>query len=379
MRKKQNDTPLTEVDAKRIRRNAYIKMAAMVGIVVAVIAFSSIAWFTMNREVEGEGVQMTATDLPYEIKTVGTNIGPRSHVITGSGENKVDTITDLFSKNSFYAGTNAFKTGALIDDEGFYSDGTNDKIQWHLTGTEDEDGLGPDSEGVLTFYVVPKQNGPLTARFSLDLEGYTANQTKNEDGTYNVASLTRVSSSSLQKEKDAVKYLNGHILFFKDASGTGTKADPYYFKDFISNKSDFTISFPRGGVYETEVKKNVPIEVKLYWKWSNTFGQMAFGATENSNRRPVFADTSTRNSLRQYLVDNHTSVFVQSTADDAVDLELALVDYQRNSNNQLVPVFKESCITNSTIYEALSLGYNTADQDIGTNLQYTLIVLTAGT
>ncbi len=46
MGKKQNAAPLTEVDAKRIRRNAYIKMAAMVGIVAAAMAFGSMHMIT---------------------------------------------------------------------------------------------------------------------------------------------------------------------------------------------------------------------------------------------------------------------------------------------------------------------------------------------
>ena len=72
MGKKQNDMPLTEVDAKHIRRNAYIKMASMVVIVAAVLAYGSIAWFTSSREVGGEDMQMTADDMPFEIRTTGS-------------------------------------------------------------------------------------------------------------------------------------------------------------------------------------------------------------------------------------------------------------------------------------------------------------------
>ena len=360
------------------RKIKLMKISGMMILTSIILIFATRSWFTMSRSVEGTDASMTASDLPFEIRTQGDNIGPKSHVITKENNEVIDTITDLFAKNTYYSGTNAFNSGTIINNEGYYTDGSNAKIQWHLTGNVDEKGLGPDSSGILTFYVVPKQNGPLTAKFSLNLEGYTAVQAKNEDGTYAVTSLTRVDGSSSQQLKDAVNYLNGHILIFQNVTGAGTANDPYYYKDFISDKSEFEISFPRGGNYETEVKKGVPIEVNLYWKWSNTFGQMAFSAAENSNRRPVFADTTTRDALQQYLVDNRTDIFVQSQGAGAVDLELALVDYQRDSNNQLVPVFKADCISSSTLFEALSLGYNTADQEIGTNLQYTLIVLSAG-
>ena len=205
-----------ENELKKMQRASLVKMFVIVMIVVMFAVFGSVAWFTQSREVEGSGVQMTASDLPFEIKTVGDNIGPKSHVQTKENSEIIDTISNLFSKNPFYSGTNAFNVGTLINDEGYYSDGSNIKIQWHLTENVDEGGFGPDSSGILTFYIIPKQDGPLTAKFSLDLEGYTAVQTKNEDGTYAVTSLTRVSNSSSQQLQDSVKYLNGHILIFKD-------------------------------------------------------------------------------------------------------------------------------------------------------------------
>ncbi len=207
---------MQEKQEMNIKKLSSIKIIAIALLIVSIIIFGSLSWFTMSKEVEGSGTQMTASDLPFEIKTVGDNIGPKSHVQTKENNEVIDTISNLFSKNSFYSGTNAFNVGALVNDEGYYSDGSNVKIQWHLTENVDEDGLGPDSSGILTFYIIPKQDGPLTAKFSLDLEGYTAVQTKNEDGTYAVTSLTRVSNSSSQQLQDSVKYLNGHILIFKD-------------------------------------------------------------------------------------------------------------------------------------------------------------------
>ena len=72
MRKKQQNQ-----DVKRMQAASLTKMIAMVGIVVAVIAFGSIAWFTMNREVEGSGGQMTASGANFEISSpTGGNLSP---------------------------------------------------------------------------------------------------------------------------------------------------------------------------------------------------------------------------------------------------------------------------------------------------------------
>ena len=57
MSKKQNHS---RAEARRMGAVSLTKMIAMVGFVIAVIAFSSIAWFTMNREVTVKNMKVTA-------------------------------------------------------------------------------------------------------------------------------------------------------------------------------------------------------------------------------------------------------------------------------------------------------------------------------
>ena len=53
----ENTAPVHTYDElKKMRRNAYIKMVAIVGIIVTALAFGSVAWFTQSREVEGANV-----------------------------------------------------------------------------------------------------------------------------------------------------------------------------------------------------------------------------------------------------------------------------------------------------------------------------------
>ena len=58
-------------ELKKIRRDAYIKMVAIIGVVVTALVFGSVAWFTESREVEGAAVQMTAEDIPFELMVIG--------------------------------------------------------------------------------------------------------------------------------------------------------------------------------------------------------------------------------------------------------------------------------------------------------------------
>ncbi len=359
---------MSQDELKKMRRMSYIKMVAMVGIMAAVIAFGSIAWFTMNREVEGSGVQMRADDLPYEIKTVGDNTGFRSHIFTE--ENNV--VTEETRNLLDVAGLNTkYKIGEKINNVGFFTSGGTNDIQFHLDQTQNDiDGLGPDSKGVLTFYLVPKSSSPFTAKFSLHMDGYTAEQTRNEDGTYNVSSMTKIDSSSSEAKKQAVDYLNGHILFFTGRHNVGTAQAPKYSYTGLIENNELTLSFPNSEV--TSVTEGQPIEVNIYWTWPNTFGQMVLSESDNT---PVAYDTATRTALQNYVVDNYEAVF---RVKDGFDPMLLMTKAERDENNQLQIVYDAEKVANPEILDELSLGYNEADQEIGMNINYMLLVLSAG-
>ena len=61
---KKNNTASAEVIEKVIRKNALMKLVVMGVFIAAIIAFQSIAWFTMNREVSGNGMEMKSSELP---------------------------------------------------------------------------------------------------------------------------------------------------------------------------------------------------------------------------------------------------------------------------------------------------------------------------
>ncbi len=54
-----------ENELKKMQRASLLKMIVIAVIVVVFVVFSSVAWFTQSREVEGSGVQMTATGENY--------------------------------------------------------------------------------------------------------------------------------------------------------------------------------------------------------------------------------------------------------------------------------------------------------------------------
>ena len=160
---------------ERIGVKSIVKVSAIAVAAVLLLIFGTISWFTMNREVENSGLQMTAEGAGFELAVTGDDIGAISYV--GSGTNPAAyTGTAL---NDFLTGANApdgqSGTYTTISNSSgtFYTTGGSDEvIKWRLANAYNryDDGLGPDSQGSFTFYVVPKVNGSLRVKISLDLE-----------------------------------------------------------------------------------------------------------------------------------------------------------------------------------------------------------------
>lgn len=230
MRKKQNDTPMTEVDAKRIRRNAYVKMAAMVVIVAALMAFGSIAWFTMSREVEGSGVQMGATGRSYLIKTADGNNNGAYFTRYHSRIPESDASVWLVDENS------------------------NLQNNEYL-------GIKPGSKGKMTFYVIPLKD-EVRLDFELQTTGYQA--VEHGDTVEMNAMSNTIGNPAF--------FLNGHLLLFEGKTGN-------YFNGLIpvdaENKRTISRTFRKSDIStlgtdtDGDNKKDA-FAVDIYWTWPET-------------------------------------------------------------------------------------------------------------
>ncbi len=351
-------------EKKQERNRSIIKLCAIGTLILIVIIFSSIAWFTMNRETSTSGMNIKAGGPSFELAVAGDNIGAISYM--GSGENSA-TYTGT-ALNDFQTGPNAAdgQNGTYNISTGgsgtFYTTGgSDDVIKWRLESEYDryDDGLGPDSQGSFTFYVVPKVSGSLTVKFSLALEGYAATVTKNDDLSFNVDNLAKIEESNA--EYSAVTYLNGHMLFFTGRNGSGTEQSPYYYTGLI-DKDEFEMTFNNCTVDEV-------IPVTLYWIWPKTFVQLICLA--DSGNVAATSDTTTAADLRQYVVDNSTMILKDITAAKAKEY----MTTSETVGEETVYTFDSD--TTSGNLTVLSTGYNKADQNIGTTVKYFLLVLSA--
>ena len=356
MRKKQNDTPLTEVDAKRIRRNAYIKMAAMAGIVAAAMAFGSIAWFTMNREVEQTGIAMTADELPFEIAAYGTKGVRNTSIISKIAASFLDGELYPYEETN-YRITNGNTDSLRLQ----YSSGDSD--------------IGPGSSGICDLYVVSKINGNLEVNITMNVIAYAyadkydlENGQKVSDGNngYKTTSTLvavsdinttdfNITAPQLAEVRKAADYLSGHIMFFEDeSSGNATYT---YVKPLTACTR----------IYQNnEAEEGSVYHVPIYWMWPNTLGQLALQSdTGQRVGDPVVEETivnlndeteTDKEKVLSYLWSNRNNVFTNSSSITSSDI-----------------VYHADAPAN---FKTLSDGYNAADYAIGTNIAYFMIELT---
>ena len=342
---RKNTEGLTADELKKMRRMSYIKMAAMVGFVVAIIVFSSIAWFTMNREVEGTGAQMRSANTGFELKVSSGTIGYSS----------LYDYLPLFSTNN-----------SLITDSS--EDGST--IQWRISGNSDT--IKPGSQGVLEFTIVENGADASSLHYDLDVLCYAA-ATSGTGDNITVTGLTEITSTSnavSQNEKDGADYLKSHLMFFKGR--TGANESVWQYSGFIDNINDFTLT-PEATATEGEYT------AKIYWIWPNTIGQILLNSSKTADHSylganaisvmnceaPTDDSTNDRTKMTAYLNTNVSTMFCGSENYSGLISTLY-------ANRSATPA-----VSYQTQYDKLSSGYNAADLVIGKNVDYIAVLLKA--
>ena len=360
------DDIVTEEELRRLRKMKLIKLGTAAFLSALILIFMTIAWFTMNRDVGTSGMGVKTAPAPFELAVEGTNVGALSYKQSGTVQSPVYTSSEIYGKAD--DGTTAKElTNGSLEDGVYYTDGSNPKIKWRLTDDYNDKGLGPNSQGALAFKVIPNSSGSFDVTFSINLEGYTATQSKNTNGSYDVESISLIDSNSSANEKAAVDYLKGHILFFSGRENVGTEAAPVYEYTGFLDPNEFTLSEIKGTT--VNATEGTAIPVTIYWVWANTFGQMVFSADDNGGKTPVAYNDTTRDDIREYVVGNPTKIF-----DDMTEASI-LSKIATEENDEYT--FDSDTVDSGTNFADLTLGYNKADQKIGTNVRYMLLILDA--
>ena len=388
---KKDRTALLLQERKKIIYNLVLVVTASFVVLIGIL---TMAWFSMNKNntTSGMGTKVGTND--FEIRVSGDNIGAKSYTKSVTGDSVSYSGTDILNFSSIFG---KYKNGA--EGTSYDTDGASPEIKWRMTPEHDtEKGLGPGSQGTLTFSIIPKRTGTLNPEFSLRLDGYIApNQHRNENGSYQVADtdLEKITSDSDEAQLTGLAYLKGHILFFSHRDGAGTDESPYTYTGLL-DENDFSLSDIKGT--EQSATIGTPIEVTIYWVWPNTFGQMVLSKSENNNKTPIVTDIDTENSenpenaariqtkrdVQNYVLDNITAIFDLSKMTFAQGIESEeqkinavklMMATSSGEGEEVVYAFNSSRVTLAGNASNFSRGYNNADQSIGTNVNYVLIAL----
>ncbi|MCR5020625.1 MAG: hypothetical protein K6B18_06525 [Ruminococcus sp.] len=367
------------------RKIKLIKFGGMALLTSIIMIFATRSWFTMSREVEGTGANMTAEEMPFYIATRDGTAG--SDIRYG------DLITELTD----------YKTGDYISiaSTDYHKTGSSEKLLLRYTTGESE--VGPGGNGSLNLYVIPNVDRKIDVKVTVNVTPY-AELTKydevinGDEATYVVAykkdeygayilddegnQIVDTEMVEIKTQSDfaakagtihnsiaasdaanyvaAAEYLRGHILFF---GGTGnmsaTSDDDKYYYTTPYTARQFTTTIAANN-------KDNAVQVPIYWMWTNTLGQIALKDNSSSLLNGISlvsdivpsgkSENEEKAALLRYLSVNKESVFTNST-EDGFEAALAVPETPAN-------------------FRLLSEGYNSADHLIGTRIAYFIIDIT---
>ena len=349
-------------ELKKMRRNAYIKLAAIVGIIVTALAFGSVAWFTQSREVEGSAVQMTASGENFKISSptnenssAGLWYNPYHKKIIGNiTENDTDIPSGVW----------------LMTDEANFGN------------YQSSIGIKPGSYGKVTFNVTPLVD-EIDLQFTFDVIGYhSSDSTFSNENESSELTLTPVASMG-SKGADIAEYLNGHILLFENRTPvyeTTIVTDPETGEETITNTQNI-LRYVYSGLIETDEDmkrvlkntaktqfsgKNTERPVDIYWIWPNTLGTLIDVSSRDDVQEIPLCTGDELTKVTNYVLSHPQYFFkgyITSTSDDPND--------ETVSGSSLTL----EAITDD--YEIYGDMYDMADNDIGMNVNYILLKLTA--
>ena len=329
-------------EERRKQKKRVVKIVLLMILIALIIVFASIAWFAMNKAVSADTMAIEAKDASFEIAVKGSAVRNNTEMELADSTYE-DGNEKTYNDDSYY------ETGGSVQKV---------KIRYNPVADEQTD-FGPDSSGVIEFYIVPKQDGDLTVKIDLDAVGFRELGEGNSRTIKRISELTTddgLDQATITQYQNAENYLKGHIMYFEALGNAGTGAVmQYYYQKPITTRT-LTKTF-------TNARKDVPQLVTVYWMWTNTLGQIALRNDSNlqgidRSGIPIVEDVTDdaeltnldKGKVIQYLKDNKQQIFTNSVLDTEID------------NAKVEANFKK-----------LSTGYNDADFLIGSSVSYFMI------
>lgn len=314
---KKNNTASAEVIEKVIRKNALMKLTVMGVFIAAIIAFQSIAWFTMNREVSGNGMNMKAEGMPYTIQT---------------------------RDNSGYYKDKWEKTGSEAVEWLVSSDKNFDNKENGLNNEEDKLGLEPGDSGILEFRVNPNSSDSITVDCVFDVKAYLETVVKDENGNVTIDEDSNPVTKITEINSDALTgYIKSHIMLF-----SGYDFENRKYTGLIDNDKAL-----RRVLENQTYTKNDTSYTTIYWVWPMHLEDI----TSNNNSKLIYSSEE-RQTVIAYIARNRDGFFK---------------DCNNNEQQVISDLQALSTAYDNTIYNYYNMRYDNADLEIGNNISYVML------
>ena len=336
----------------RKRRASLIKIGVVMILAFIVWVFSSVAWFTMNKNVGGSGMGVSVEASPFELRAVGSNAGlyDNEYMDAIIDYDDLDTYTSAGSTSGSTPNIKLRLTPATnnpdvaaYDIENLYTKSGTPDLK-NITKHDSEDyGLNPKDFGRLQFQIVPTKPGTeITVKYWLKLSCYKIGYDDNEefeaqfdaDGSFiaDDIELTKVTNTNL------LSLISGHIVFF-----------------YVNDQNNLVLINPldnQGISVTTSQTKTVTI----YWAWPENL--------RNILGSEIDGITSAGSAQVQSLFLAHPELFLRDiTSEDTTTITGSTA----------------SALMTGGDYTRFSSKYNNADQDIGDNVKYIMLEIVANT
>lgn len=254
-------------ERKKMQKAALIKIGAMLVLSAILFIFSSIAWFTNNKEVSESGLQMTAGGIPFTIEFPGEDEGYW-----------IDQYHNLSNQTGIW----------LVDDDKNMDNGSGT--------TEEKLGLEPGDSGTLEFRISPNETDTITVDICFTMRGIVKQHDQN-----NSQQLTEISDTEL------MGFVASHIMLF-----TGIESNGKY-TGLIQNSSDLK-RYIRNKTYSiNDSEEDDDYYTTLYWVWPLHLSNLI--STQSDDL--IYA-SSERSTVIQYMVAHKNGFFKDITTEDSV-------------------------------------------------------------
>lgn len=234
--------------------------------------------------------------------------------------------------------------------------------------------LEPGDSGYLEFYVIPKKDGDLNLKFTLDIDMFRSKGS----GTLNPEDALRLEDSDTATGQ---QYLRHHLLFFRDYNEeineeTNEKTVRYSgMLGYDSQNKIIDFDDDHRMTFTDEIKdavKDSAYRYRIYWIWPNILGQTILSDKEKdilSDCNPaIFEDGNDEKTAFISAMKEHPEYFLNVDADAENEKKLNLTELVESVTATRSDTESGHTDNNHEDYYLLSYCWNRADQYIGLHI-----------